>query len=98
MEHVLTDERRVRTLLDLLELGYGDRIVLSHDAAIYSHVTPPSWRARSAPHWHMENIPRRIVPMLKQAGISDAELRQMLVENPRRLLQPTARASNEDPR
>lgn len=98
MEHVLTDERRVRTLLDLLERGYGDRIVLSHDAAIYSHVTPPSWRAGSAPHWHMENIPRRIVPMLKQAGVSDSELHLMLVENPRRLLQPTRRVAKEDQR
>ena len=49
MEHVLADDRRVRTVLALLELGYADRMVLSHDAAFYSHVTSPSWRSVAAP-------------------------------------------------
>jgi phosphotriesterase-related protein len=88
MEHVLPDERRVSVVLALLRLGYADRMVLSHDAAFFSHVTPPSWRAVAAPRWQMENIPRRILPMLRQGGASEADLHQMLVLNPRRLLEP----------
>jgi phosphotriesterase-related protein len=88
MEHVLSDERRIRTLVRLLELGYADRIVLSHDAAFYSHVTPPSWRAVAAPNWHMENIPLRVLPKLRDAGVSAEEIEQMLVRNPMRLLEP----------
>lgn len=88
MEHVLSDDRRVATVVSLVRLGYADRIVLSHDAAFYSHVTPPSWRARSAPSWHMETLPRRILPMLDAAGVSDDALSQMLVRNPARLLEP----------
>jgi phosphotriesterase-related protein len=88
MEHVLSDERRIRMLLTLLELGYADRMVLSHDAAFYSHVTPPSWRARAAPNWQMENIPRRILPKLREAGVSNGGIEQMLVRNPMRLLEP----------
>jgi phosphotriesterase-related protein len=87
MEHVLPDNRRVRTVLALLERGYVDRMVLSHDAAFFSHVTPPSWRAREAPRWHMENIPRRILPLLREGGATEAQLEQMLVANPRRLLE-----------
>ena len=83
MEHVLPDENRVRTVLELLRLGYADRMVLSHDAAFFSRVTPPSWRARNAPHWHMENIPRRIVPMLLDGGATQEDLDRMLVEQPR---------------
>ena len=60
MEHVLPDDRRVRTVLALLRDGYADRMVLSHDAAFFSRVTPPSWRAEHAPHWHLENSARRI--------------------------------------
>ena len=90
MEHILSDERRVRTILALLELGYADRMVLSHDAAFYSHVTPPSWRAASAPAWRMDTIPRRILPMLRDAGVSADELSQMLEHNPRRLLEKVA--------
>jgi phosphotriesterase-related protein len=88
MEHVLPDDRRVRTVIALLQLGYADRMILSQDAAYFSHVTPPSWRARAAPHWHLENLPRRVLPMLRQAGASDADIHAMLVLNPRRLLEP----------
>ena len=86
MEHVLPDDRRVRTVLALLELGYADRMVLSHDAAFYSHVTSPSWRSAAAPRWRMDTISRHILPLLRGAGVSDDEVDQMLVRNPRRLL------------
>ncbi|HSK93203.1 MAG TPA: phosphotriesterase-related protein [Candidatus Angelobacter sp.] len=87
MEHILPDDRRVHTVLRLLEAGYGDRMVLSHDAAFYSHVTPPSWRARFAPRWRMDTIPRHILPALRAAGASETDLELMLVRNPRRLLE-----------
>jgi phosphotriesterase-related protein len=88
MEHVLPDDRRLRTVIALLELGYADRMVLSQDAAFFSRVTPPSWRTRMTPNWHMENIPRRIRPLLLRAGASEADLEQMMVTNPMRLLEP----------
>jgi phosphotriesterase-related protein len=74
----------------LLERGYADRMVLSHDAAYYSHVTPPSWRAASAPRWRMDTISRHILPALRGAGVSDDEIDQMLIHNPRRLLEGAA--------
>jgi phosphotriesterase-related protein len=86
MEHVLPDDRRVRTVLDLLRLGYADRMVLSQDAAFYSRVTPPSWRRAHAPHWHHANLPGRVLPLLRAGGASDEDLHQMLVTNPARLL------------
>ena len=88
MEHVLPDDRRVKTVLELLRLGYADRIVLSHDAAFFSRVTPPSWRATHAPHWHMQSLPLRIVPQLLAGGASEEDIQQMLVANPARLLTP----------
>lgn len=88
MEHVLPDNRRVATVASLVDLGYADRMVLSHDAAIYSHVTPPSWRAAAAPRWRMDTIPRSILPMLRERGVPDSAIDQMMVHNPRRLLEP----------
>jgi phosphotriesterase-related protein len=90
MEQVLPDDRRIRTVARLLEDGYADRMVLSHDAAFYSHVTPPSWRASAAPRWRMDTIPRHIVPALRAAGVSDDTIHQLLVGNPRRLLEVAA--------
>lgn len=93
MEHVLPDERRVATTLRLLELGHASQLVLSHDAAFFSRVTPPSWRARHAANWHMEDIHRRIVPQLLAGGASQSDIDQMLVHNPQRLLS-SARKGN----
>lgn len=87
MEHVLSDERRVGTVVALVAHGYADRMVLSHDAAFYSYVTPPSWRAKSAPSWRMDTIPRMVIPKLRDAGVSSDDITQMLVTNPRRLLE-----------
>jgi phosphotriesterase-related protein len=86
MEHVLSDERRMDTLVALVALGYADRMVLSHDAAFYSHVTPPSWRATHAPRWHMDHLLRDILPVLHDRGVPPADVETMLVANPRRLL------------
>jgi phosphotriesterase-related protein len=61
-------------------------MVISHDAAFYSHVTPPSWRARAAPRWRMDTISRSILPMLRKAGVSGDLIEQMMVRNPRRIL------------
>lgn len=86
MEHVLSDARRIQTVVALVE-RYADRMVLSHDAAFYSHVTPPSWRADRAPRWRMDTISRHILPALREAGVSNDQIDQMLVGNPRRLLE-----------
>lgn len=99
MEHVLPDDARITTLLALLRLGYAEKMVLSHDAAFFSRVTPPSWRAEHTPHWHMENIPRRLVPRLLADGAGEEDLHQMLVVNPARLLTPgLGRPPREDTR
>jgi len=86
MEHVLPDDRRVSTVVALVEQGYAHRMVLSHDAAFYSHVTPPAWRAVNAPRWRLDTISRHVLPALREAGVSDDEIDQMLIRNPQRLL------------
>ncbi len=87
MEHVLDDESRLRTLMALVGLGYSDRIVLSQDAAVFSHVTPPSWRAENTPRWNLANISHNILPWLRQE-IDAGDIDRMLIENPRRILSP----------
>jgi phosphotriesterase-related protein len=88
MEHVLPDERRVGVVAELVRLGYADRMILSHDAAFYSHVTPPGWRAVHAPAWHLRRIPDVVLPRLHEQGVPREVIDQMLVRNPARLLEP----------
>ena len=93
MEHVLPDATRIATVQALLRRGYADRMVLSHDAAYFSRVTPPSWRATHTPHWHMENLSRRVLPALRAGGATEDQLHQMMVRNPARILTPSAQAA-----
>ena len=86
MEHVGSDEERIRMLLQLLDAGYAGSIVLSHDAAVFSRVTPPSWRALHAPSWKMSHLFENVLPQLRAAGLDEVTEHQLLVANPRRVL------------
>jgi phosphotriesterase-related protein len=89
MAHLQSDETRIRMLLALLDAGHLDRILLSHDAAFFSRVTPPSWRAVHAPDWRMDHLHTTVLPRLRSAGLSADEEHRLLVDNPRRLLAGT---------
>lgn len=86
MAHAQSDETRIRMLLALLEEGYLDRLVLSHDAAFFSRVTPPSWRAVHAPDWRMDHLHTAVLPRLRASGLDADSERRLLVDNPRRVL------------
>lgn len=86
MEHTASDAQRVEVLLALLAKGLATQIVLSHDAAIHSRVTPPSWRREHTPHWTMHHLHDRILPLLRKKEVGGDEIRTMLRDNPRRIL------------
>ncbi|GAA4058726.1 phosphotriesterase-related protein [Actinomadura miaoliensis] len=77
---------RVATIAALCERGYADRMVLSHDASCYIDwfgPDPESLR-ELAPNWHYRHISDDVLPALRAAGVTDAQIDQMLVANPRR--------------
>jgi phosphotriesterase-related protein len=82
-----TTPDRVRTIVDLVERGYADRLVLSHDASCFIDwfgPDPNGLRDVLMPNWRYDHISDDVLPALREAGVSDAQLDQMLVENPRR--------------
>jgi phosphotriesterase-related protein len=79
---------RVHTLAQLCAEGYSDRIVLSHDTTGYGDWLPRSMGgAGGLPDWSLTHISDKVVPALREAGITDAQVEQMLVGNPRRILE-----------
>ncbi|WP_051218541.1 phosphotriesterase family protein [Nocardioides insulae] len=91
MAHTGEDQQRVDTLLTLLGEGYAGQLVVSHDAAYFSRVTPPSWRRSHTPHWTHDHLSRRILPLLLERGARQEDLDTMMIDNPARLLAPVAR-------
>ena len=66
--------------------GYADRMMLSQDACCTIDWFPEELVAQMAPNWHMSYVLDEIVPALKEAGVTDEQVDQMMVEAPRRWL------------
>jgi phosphotriesterase-related protein len=78
---------RVRTIAALAARGYADRMVLAHDANCfidYFGGAHDAVRPVFAPNWHYTHISDDVLPALAEAGVTGAQVRQMLVDNPRR--------------
>jgi len=83
------DEDRTRTVAELCRLGYADRMTLSHDAGYFSVNTEPSYRAKALPAWKHTLLSDVIIPNLRDQGVTDEQLTQMMVVNPVRILGQT---------
>ncbi|MCI0856354.1 MAG: phosphotriesterase-related protein, partial [Chloroflexi bacterium] len=83
----LTTEKRVATIAKLCELGHADRMVLSHDASCHIDWFPADMMKDAVPNWHFRHISDDVLPALREAGVSDEQITQMTVENPRRIFE-----------
>ena len=81
--HFNPDEDRLRTLLALLGEGYGDRIHLSHDAACFMDfmVGDPAFADEQPDYLHISRV---ILPQLRQAGVTENEIDELMIANPQR--------------
>ena len=71
------DEKKVLMILAFLEAGYADHLLLSSDY---------NFTARSTARPGYGTTLTVFVPKLRQAGVSDATIRRITIENPRRFL------------
>jgi phosphotriesterase-related protein len=74
-----SDYIRVAKIKQLIEAGYGDRILLSHD--IDTKYLTYSYGGHGHAH-----ILTNIVPLMKTQGIGSENIEKMFVDNPRRFL------------
>ena len=83
----LSTEKRVATIARLCELGYAGQMVLSHDASCHIDWFPQEALANAAPNWHFRHISEDVLPALRASGVSEDQIREMTVENPRRVFE-----------
>lgn len=86
LEMLRPDAERIASLLQLLAAGAGDRIVVSHDSVWCWRGEPLPRRVMQAlqQSWNPTHFSRRIVPQLFEAGVAQAQIDALLVDNPRR--------------
>ncbi|HJQ25147.1 MAG TPA: phosphotriesterase-related protein [Blastocatellia bacterium] len=84
---LLPFEDRVNTVARMCELGHADKMVLSHDAACFNDLLPEAALPAVLPNWHYLHIHNDVIPALRARGVTDEQLNQMLVENPRKIFE-----------
>ena len=87
LEMYLPYERRQATTLELLERGYADRIFLSADSCATLDWFPAEAigqmvEAGMAVDWNIRIVPERVLPDLREAGMTEEQERTIMVENP----------------
>lgn len=85
IEHFNPLADRIKTLLALLAAGYEDRIHLSHDAACFYDfmIGDPAFAGEKPDYLLISN---QVVPALMREGVTQAEIDELMVANPRRFL------------
>jgi phosphotriesterase-related protein len=80
-------EQRCDTVVEMCRRGFVESMVLSHDASCYIDWIDPSALA-FMPQWHYLHIHDDVLPYLRDHGVDDSQIDQMLVGNPRRYFEP----------
>jgi phosphotriesterase-related protein len=87
IDTILTSEKRVAVIAQLCARGRADRIVLAHDTSCYIDWFEPEMIKHVVPRWNFLHIPDDVIPALRQAGVTEEQMRTMTVDNPRRFFE-----------
>jgi phosphotriesterase-related protein len=79
---IVAFEARVDTVAELCRRGLSSRMVLAHDASCYIDWIDPNLLA-GATNWHYLHITSDVLPALAERGVTDDQIDEMLVRNPR---------------
>jgi phosphotriesterase-related protein len=86
----LPTDRRNATVLGLLERGHADRMFLSQDYCSTLDWFPldvqDHLKENEFPNWSMTFLFDQVIPELTERGMTEDQLNQMMVENPKRWL------------
>lgn len=74
-----TDAERIDDVRRVFDAGFGGQIMISNDICM-------KMRLHRYGGWGYDHIQTNLLPFLRQAGFTDADLRVLFVENPRRLV------------
>lgn len=91
LEILQPDRLRKAALIGLLGIGFQNQIVLSHDTVWCWRGRPLPVPESAVPNWKPTHVFKNIVPALREAGVTQAKIDAMLIDNPRRFFADGAR-------
>lgn len=88
----VTTQARVKTIVAMLQRGYADHLTLSHDCACWSDFFPTVQAYNAAmPEHNYLHISHQVIPALLEAGVTQAQIDRMFIDNPRRHFEAAAK-------
>lgn len=87
IDPILNTVRRVATIVKLCQMGYAERMVLSHDAMVYFESYRMEALKRALPNWNYFHISDNVIPALLAASVTQKQIDIMTRENPRRIFE-----------
>jgi phosphotriesterase-related protein len=84
---LLPFEDRVNTVAKMCERGHAKKMVLSQDASCFMDALPEAAVPVMLPNWNYLHIHNDVIPALKQRGVTDEQIKTMLVDNPRSIFE-----------
>lgn len=91
LDILLDFESRVNTVVDLCKQGYAEQMVLSHDTMCHIDWFTQEQRDTNVPNWHYKHIHEDVLPALLERGVSEDQIEQMMVRNPRQIFENVGR-------
>jgi phosphotriesterase-related protein len=87
LDTTLPTAQRVAIVAELCRRGYAGSMVLSQDAACYIDWVDQQLVPAFLPNWHYQHIHTVVLAALREQGVTDEQIDQMLVGNPRRFFE-----------
>ncbi|MFI7442356.1 phosphotriesterase family protein [Nonomuraea indica] len=79
-------EDRVAVVAEMCARGHAGRMVLGHDSYCFNDRFDAEVVRRRHPRYHLLHVSRDVLPELRRRGVTEEQIHQMLVANPRRVL------------
>ncbi|MET8869840.1 phosphotriesterase-related protein [Nonomuraea sp. NPDC004580] len=76
---------RVAVVAAMCERGHAGRMVLGHDSYCFNDRFDDAVVRRRHPRYHLLHISQDVLPALRARGVTEEQIHQMLVGNPRRI-------------
>jgi phosphotriesterase-related protein len=78
----------VKNVSELCKLGYAKQIMLSHDHIGYflgRQLPLSEMLAKATANWRLDMVSTKFLPALKAQGVTDEQIKMMMVDNPKNL-------------
>ena len=82
------DEQRYPVIVDLINKGYANRLIISHDSIAHWLGRPLNVPEDALPiiaNWHPAHLFENIIPELKKRGVTHETIKNIIEDNPKKL-------------